>query len=98
MCIQSTWADALIVQAVADALNVSIRMVKSSLGFSPNTTVNLVQEQNSLSTVIAIGRRIDEYHYVSTTPLKSNASISMYNKSTIIDIQSSINKHVIMLV
>ena len=32
---------------------------------------------------------------VSTTPLQSNASISMYNKSTI-DIQSSINKHFIM--
>jgi len=87
-----------IVQAVADALNVSIQMVKSNLGFSPNTTVNLVEEQNSLSTIITIGRRIDEYHYVSTTPLKLNASISMYNKSTIIDIQSSINKHFIMSV
>ena len=85
MCIQSTWADALIVQAVADAINVSIQMVKSNLGFSPNTTVNLVQERNSLSTIITIGRRhIDAYHYVSTTPLQSNASISMYNKSTII--------------
>ncbi|CAH3044689.1 unnamed protein product, partial [Pocillopora meandrina] len=38
---------------------------------------------------------IDECHYVSTTPLQSNASISMYNKSTT-DIQSSINKHFIM--
>ena len=85
MCIQSTWADALIVQAVADALNVSIQMVKSNLGFSPNTTVNLVKERNSLSAIITIGQRhIDAYHYVSTTPLQSNASISMYNKSTII--------------
>ena len=76
MCIQSTWADALIVQAVADALNVSIQMVKSNLGFSPIlNSVNLVQEQNSLSTIITIGRRIDEYHFVSTTPLQSNASI-----------------------
>ena len=44
-----------IVQAVADALNFSIQMVKSNLGFSPNTTVNLVQERNSLSTIITIG-------------------------------------------
>ena len=29
---------------------------------------------------ITIGH-IDECHYVSTTPLQSNASISMYNKS-----------------
>ena len=98
MSIESTWAYPLIVQAVAGALNVSIQMVKSNLGFSPNTTVNLVQEQNSLSTIITIGQRIDEYHYVSTAPLQSNASISMYNKSTIIDIQSSINKHFIMSV
>ena len=99
MFIQSTWAYPLIVQAVADALNVSIQMVKSNLGFSPIlNSVNLVQEQNSLSTIITIGRRIDEYHFVSTTPLQWNPSISMYNKSTIIDIQSSLNKHFIMSV
>ena len=93
MCIQGTWADALIVQAVADALNVSIQIVESNPGFSPITTVNPVQERNSLST-ITIGH-IDECHYVSNTPLQSNPPISMYNKSTI-DIHSSINKHFIM--
>ena len=93
MCIQGTWADALIVQAVADALNVSIQMVESIPGFSPITTVNPVHERNSFSTITIV--HIDECHYVSTTLLQSNASISMYNKSTI-DIQSSINKHFIM--
>ena len=93
MCIQGTWSDALIVQAVADALNVVIHIVESNPGFSPITTVYPVQERNSLST-ITIGH-IDECHYVSTTPLQSNASISMYNKSTT-DLQSSINKHFIM--
>ena len=93
MCIQGTWSDGLIVQAVADALNVVIHIVESNPGFSPITTVYPVQERNSLST-ITIGH-IDECHYVSTTPLQSNASISMYNKSTT-DIQSSINKHFIM--
>ena len=98
MCIQSTsWADALIVQAFAGALNVSIQMVKSNLGFSPNTTVNLVQERNSLSTIITIGWHIDAYHYVSTTPLQSNASISMYNKSTIIDINFTLQQINILL-
>ena len=66
MCIQGTWADALIVQAVADALNDSIQIVQSNPGFSPITTVNPVQERNSLST-ITIGH-IDKCHYVSTTP------------------------------
>ena len=93
MCIQGTWSDPIIVQALADALNVSIQIVESNPGFSLISTVNPAQERNSLST-ITVGH-IDKYHYVSTTPLQSNASISMYNKSTI-DIQSSINKHFIM--
>ena len=51
MCIQGTWSDALIVQAVADALNVVIHIVESNPGFSPITTVYPVQERNSLSTI-----------------------------------------------
>ena len=35
MCIQGTWADALIIQAVADALNVTIQIVESNQGFAP---------------------------------------------------------------
>ena len=44
MCVQGTWADALIVQAVANALNVSIQILESNPGFSPIATVNPVQE------------------------------------------------------
>ena len=51
MCIQGTWSDGLIVQAVADALNVVIHIVESNPGFSPITTVYPVQERNSLSTI-----------------------------------------------
>ena len=93
MCIQGTWSDALIVQEVADALNVVIHIVESNPVFSRITTVYPVQERNSLST-ITIGH-IDECHYVSTTSLQSNASISMYNKSTP-DIPTLINKHFLM--
>ena len=75
------------------ALNVVTHIVESNPGFSRITTVYPVQERNSLST-ITIGH-IDECHYVSTTPLQSNASISMYNKSTP-DIPSLINKHFLM--
>ena len=35
MCIQGTWVDALIIQAVADALNVTIQTVESNQGFAP---------------------------------------------------------------
>ena len=38
MCIQDTRADALIVQAVPDALNVSIQIFKYNSGFSAITT------------------------------------------------------------
>ena len=73
MCIQGTWADALIIQAVADALNVTIQIVESNQGFAPltYTTVYPVQVRNTSST-ITIGH-IDECHYVSTTALQSNA-------------------------
>ena len=78
MCIQGTRADALIIQAVADALNVTIQIVESNQGFAPLTTVYPVQERNT-SCTITIGH-IDECHYVSTTALQSNASISMCNE------------------
>ena len=45
-------------------------------------------------STITIGH-IDECHYVSTTALQSNASISMCSELTN-DTQSSINKHFIM--
>ena len=73
MCIQGTWADALITQAVADALEVAIQIVESNQGFAPHTTVYPVQERNTLST-ITIGH-IDECHYVSTTALRSNETL-----------------------
>ena len=77
MCIQGTWADALIIQAVADALNVTLQIVESNQGFAPLTTVYPVQERNTSPTV-TIGH-IDECHHVSTTALQSNSSISMCN-------------------
>ena len=47
MSIQGTWADALIIQAVADALKVTIQIVESNQGFAPLTTVYLVKEQRN---------------------------------------------------
>ena len=69
MCIQGTWADALIIQAVADKLKVTVQIVESNQGFAPLTTVYPVQERNTWSTIITIGH-IDECHYVSTTALQ----------------------------
>ena len=93
MCIQGTWADALIIQAVADALKVTIQIAESNQRFVPLTTVYPVQERNA-SSAITLGH-IDECHYVSTTALQSSASISMCNELTN-DTRSSRNKHFIM--
>ena len=93
MCIQGTWADALIIQAVADALNVTVQIVESNQGFAPLTTVYPVQERNT-SCAITIGH-IDECHYVSTIALQTNSSISMCNE-LMNGAQSSRNKNFIM--
>ena len=93
MCIQGTWADVLIIQAVSGALKVTIQIVESIQGFVPLTTVYPVQERNT-SSAITIGH-IDECHYVPTTALQSNASISMCNELKN-DTRSSTNKHFIM--
>ena len=74
---------------------ITIQIVESNQGFAPLTTVNSVQERNTSST-ITIGH-IDECHYVSSTALQSNASISMCNELTN-DTQSSRNKHFIMYI
>ena len=62
----------LIIQAAADALKVTIQIVKSNQGFAPLTTVYPVQERNTSSTITI--SHIEECHYVSTTALQSNAS------------------------
>ena len=93
MSIQGTWADALIIQTVAGVLKVTIQIVESNQGSVPLTTVYPVQERNTSST-ITIGH-IDECHYVSTTALQSNASISMCNELKDAT-QSSRNKNFIM--
>ena len=45
MCIQGTWADAFVTQAVADALNVTTQIAESNQGFAPLTTVYLAQKE-----------------------------------------------------
>ena len=46
MCIQGTWADALIIQAAADALNVTIQIVESNQGQLPPSIVKFIENQS----------------------------------------------------
>ena len=91
MCIQGTWAHALIIQAVAEALEVTIQIVESNRGFAPLTTVYPASSGKKYF-VYNYYSHIDECHYVSTITLQSNVSISMCNELTN-DTQSSRNKY-----
>ena len=51
MSIQGTWADALIFQAVADALKVTIQIVESNQGFAPLTTAPLFTQFRNKETL-----------------------------------------------
>ena len=93
MSIQSTWADAIIIQTVADVLKVTIQIVETNQAFAPFTLPLFTQFRKEILRLQLC--HIDECQYVSTTALQSNASISMCNELTDAT-QSSRNKHFIM--
>ena len=66
---QGTWADGIIIQAVANALNLTINIIESNTNFSPVTVINPINTERD-SRNIYIGH-IGELHYVSTE-VKSN--------------------------
>ena len=72
MCKQGTWCDALIVQAAANAYNLRINIVESADGFTEHTVVEAQHSSYDSRTSIVIGH-VDEYHYVSTVPVRDCA-------------------------
>jgi len=63
MSCQGTWADAIIIQAVANCLNLSIHIAESNPTLSPVTVVEPVNVTSALNIYIG---HIGEFHYVST--------------------------------
>ena len=63
MSCQGTWADAIIIQAVANCLNLSIHIAESNPTFSPVTVVGAVNGTDALNIYIG---HLAEFHYVST--------------------------------
>ena len=64
---QGTWAEALVIQAVADAFHLTINIVESNERFAPHTVISPAAIPGHEPTVINIGH-VDELHYVSTIP------------------------------
>ena len=62
-----SWADGIIIQAVADNLNLKIHITESLPNFAESTVVEAATSQQQLRTIY-IGR-LDEFHYVSTKHL-----------------------------
>ena len=73
MSMQGTWCDGLIIQAVADQLNLRILIAQSNEHFAQ---FNMIQAVTPLQppTDIYLGH-IDEYHYVSTLPCSTISHI-----------------------
>ena len=84
MSSQGTWADGIIIQAVADVFNLKIHIIESHPDFAEITLVEGVTAPCSDESAVFIGH-LDEFHYVSTEPLPCCPSISKeQNKQTIV--------------
>ena len=75
---QGTWADAIIIQAVANCLNLSIHITESNPAFSPVTVVEPINVTPD-SLRIYIGH-VDKIHYVSTSEMPRRCSKTETNK------------------
>ena len=83
---QHTWCDALIVQAVSNVLNVTIRINESIEGWAPVTVISPISGQQG--TNVNIGY-LDERHYVSALQLDNyNDSISGYEISGVTNVNN----------
>ena len=70
MSMQGTWCDALIVQAVAESLNIQIYIVESHINFGQATLIEPRHSSSQQPRTIYIGH-VNEVHYVSTIPNSS---------------------------
>jgi len=64
---QGTWADAIIIQAIANCLNLLIQIIELNPAFSPVTVVEPINTRD-VSLRIYTGN-VDEIHYVSTSEM-----------------------------
>ena len=90
MARQGTWADNIIIQAVANSLNITINIIESDANFSPVTVINPVNSDRQ-TTNIYIGH-IQEYHYMSTIPVPNSNTYEMTCGNEPIQKSASSNK------
>lgn len=74
MCMQGTWCDGMIIQVVADQLNLRIVITETHENFGHFTIIQAISSTQR-PTDIYLGH-IGEYHYVSTLPHSSMSNLS----------------------
>ncbi len=96
MSMPGTWADGLIIQAVADQLSLKIFIVESRLDFAELNVVEAVDPQQEIRE-ICLGH-IDETHYVSTLPavVESNICETQCSTSKVLDKNVSLDNNYLL--
>ena len=74
MSVSGTWADAIIIQAVADQLQLKLFIVETHQEFQECTIIQPVSATQQLTDIYLA--HIGEYHYVSTLLCSSMSSVS----------------------
>ena len=74
MSMQGTWCDGMVIQAVADQLNLRIVITETHEHFGQYSIIRAVSSMQP-PTDIYLGH-IDEYHYLSTLPYSSMSNLS----------------------
>lgn len=74
MSMKGTWCDGLIIQAVADSLNLRLYIVESNDNFAESTIINPINSQQEHRTIY-LGHE-NEVHYVSTVACTSDSDSS----------------------
>ena len=64
-----TWADHIIIQAVANANNIQINIMESAPNFSELTTVSSIYAESETQRRNFYIGHLEELHYISTTPI-----------------------------
>ena len=87
MSLQGTWADHIIIQAVADALNLKIHIIESNETFRD---IHIVEGINAVQNTVPIFlRHIGNTHYVSTLSISTTQNSQLNFRTT--ETSSAIN-------
>ena len=80
MSMLGTWADHIIIQAVANAIGLRIHITESAQNFSESTVVSSVYAESGGNVRDIYIGHLDELHYVSTAPTTQSVSQQVENQ------------------